>query len=390
MEDYTQTPPEGLWEGIEAGLPAPRTAFPWMWALAGVAAVLLAVVLIWRPAETDGPAVAEVTTEEVIVSPEMLTTDPAPVESEVVSSRRKAAAEAIAEVAPEVAPAEQPESEADASLTDQAGSVPAEDAATEGSVSEEPAAEDSGAVVAPSPVTPGKNDPVYSAEKNVIRRKPVVSGSLLAGGIPGTAATSYTSFATNAPTGRGGGRMPTAALLSRNKPNQTETNYSVAMRVGAMFNLSFSPHWGIESGLQLTNLQARTKSVTGNVTTLTDKTISYIGIPLLAVYTPLRLDRFSLYTSAGPMFEYGFRSFGTVDSYIGDEQVGSEKIGDKESDAIFSVGLNIGAQWQLADFGGLFLQPGVSWHLAGEGNTESFYTKHPLAFSLAAGFRFTF
>ena len=390
MEDYTQTPPEGLWEGIEAGLPAPRTAFPWMWALAGVAAVLLAVVLIWRPAETDGPAVAEVTTEEVIVSPEMLTTDPAPVESEVVSSRRKAAAEAIAEVAPVVAPAEQPESEAAASLTDLAGSAPAEDAATEESVSEEPATEDSGTVVAPSPVTPGKNDPVYSAEKNVIRRKPVVSGSLLAGGIPGTAATSYTSFATNAPTGSGEGRMPTAALLSRNKPNQTETNYSVAMRVGAMFNLSFSPHWGIESGLQLTNLQARTKSVNGNVTTLTDKTISYIGIPLLAVYTPLRLNRFSLYTSAGPMFEYGFRSFGTVDSYIGDEQVGSEKIGDKESDAIFSVGLNIGAQWQLADFGGLLLQPGVSWHLAGEGNTESFYTKHPLAFSLAAGFRFTF
>ena len=86
----------------------------------------------------------------------------------------------------------------------------------------------------------------------------------------------------------------------------------------------------------------------------------------------------------------GVRSFGTVESYIGEEQVGREKIGNKESDAIFSVGLNIGAQWQLADFGGLFVQPGVSWHMAGEGNTESFYTKHPLAFSLAAGFRFTF
>lgn len=402
MEDYTQTPPEGLWEGIEAGLPAPRTAFPWVWALAGVAAVLLAVVLIWRPADTPVPAVAEVNTEEVIVSPEELATDTVPVEPEAqekpdavrpvaVSSHRNTAAEALAEVAP----AEQPESEAAASGTDQAVAVPADDAATEESVSEEPVSEESvskndGAGVAPSPVVPERNVPVFPAEKTVIRRKPVVSGSLIAGAIPGSAATSYTSFATTAPSGRGGGRMSTAALLSRNKPNQTETNYSVAMRVGAMFNLSFSPHWGIESGLQLTNLQAQTKSVTGNVTNLTDKTISYIGIPLLVVYTPLRLDRFSLYTSAGPMFEYGFRSFGTVESYIGEEQVGREKIGNKESDAIFSVGLNIGAQWQLADFGGLFVQPGVSWHMAGEGNTESFYTKHPLAFSLAAGFRFTF
>ena len=402
MEDYTQTPPEGLWEGIEAGLPAPRTAFPWMWALAGVAAVLLAVVLIWRPADTPAPAVAEVTTEEVIVSPEDMATEPAPVEPEAVSSSRKASAGAIAEVVP----AEQPGSEAAASVTDQAVTVPADDAAIDDSAAadepaaEEPsaeeeaaegeAAEDDGAVVAPSPSVPGKNVPVFPAEKTVIRRKPVVSGSLIAGAIPGSAVTSYTSFATAAPYGRGAGRMSTAALLSRNKPNQTETNYSVAMRVGAMFNLSFSPHWGIESGLQLTNLQAQTTSVSGNVTTLTDKTISYIGIPLLAVYTPLRLDRFSLYTSAGPMFEYGFRSFGTVKSFIGEEQVGGEKINDKESDAIFSVGLNIGAQWQIADFGGLFFQPGVSWHLAGEGNTESFYTKHPLAFSLAAGFRFTF
>ncbi len=405
MEGYSQTPPDGLWEAVEAGLPAPRTAFPWMWALAGVAAVALAVVLLWRPAEPAGPAVAEVVTEEIIVSAEKMADDTAPVEPEVsekpaavhhvaVSPTRKAATEALAEVVSDNAAAEHEEAgeaEAVPSVVPASDDTTADDAAAiDDAAKEDDSAREDDAEVAPSPVVPGDKAPVFPAKKTVIRRKPVVSGSLLAGGIPGNASASYTSYANAAPSGAGGGRMATAALLSRNKLNQTETRYGVALRVGAMFSYSFSQHWGVESGIQLTNLQNQTKSVTGSVTTLTNKTISYLGVPLLVVYTPLRLDRFSLYTSAGPMFEYGFRSFGIVESYIGEEQVGRERISERESDAIFSVGLNIGAQYMVADFGGLFIQPGLSWHIAGEGNTDSFYTKHPLAFSVAAGFRFNF
>lgn len=399
MEGYSQTPPDGLWEAVEAGLPAPRTVFPWMWALAGVAAVALAVVLLWRPAEPTGPAVAEVTTEEVTVSADNLADDTVTVEPEAtenpaavrpvaVSRTRRAATEALAEVVADN-PAAVPEE------AGQAGAVPSVEPASDDAAADDAAGEDDStgeeeAKVAPSPVAPENKVSVFPAEKNVIRRKPAISGSLLAGGIPGNASTSYTSYANAAPSGSGGGRMATAALLSRNKLNQTETRYGVALRVGAMFSYSFTQHWGVESGLQLTNLQNQTRSVTGNVTTVTDKTISYLGIPLLIVYTPLRFDRFSLYTSAGPMFEYGFRSFGTAKSYIGEEQVGRERIGEKESDAIFSVGLNLGAQYMVANFGGLFVQPGLSWHIAGESNAESFYTKHPLAFSVAAGFRFNF
>ena len=399
MEGYSQTPPDGLWEAVEAGLPAPRTAFPWMWALAGVAAVALAVVLLWRPAEPAGPAVAEVTTEEVTVSADNLadetvtvepeaTENPAAVRSVAVSPNRKAATEALAEVV-----ADNPSAvheEAVSSVEPASDDAAADNVATDDVAGKDDAAEGDDAKVAPSPVAPENKVPVFPAEKTVIRRKPAISGSLLAGGIPGNASTSFTSYANAAPSGAGGGRMAAAALLSRNKLNQTETRYGVALRVGAMFSYSFTQHWGVESGLQLTNLQNQTRSVTGNVTTITDKTISYLGIPLLVVYTPLRLDRFSLYTSAGPMFEYGFRSFGTVKSYIGEEQVGRERIGEKESDAIISVGLNLGAQYMVTNFGGLFVQPGMSWHIAGEGNTESFYTKHPLAFSVAAGFRFNF
>ena len=46
MEDFSMTPPEGLWEAVEARVQRPRAGFPWWWALAGVAAVAAAAVLI--------------------------------------------------------------------------------------------------------------------------------------------------------------------------------------------------------------------------------------------------------------------------------------------------------------------------------------------------------
>ena len=67
MAEYEQTPPEGLWEAVEAGLPQQKAAaFPWMWALAAVAAVVLAVVLLWRPASSPVPADPAKLTADVV------------------------------------------------------------------------------------------------------------------------------------------------------------------------------------------------------------------------------------------------------------------------------------------------------------------------------------
>jgi hypothetical protein len=180
-------------------------------------------------------------------------------------------------------------------------------------------------------------------------------------------------------------------MLSRNRETNTDVRYSVAMRVGALVNISFTEHWGLETGLQLSNLLNETKSVTGNLTSVTDKTLSYLGIPLFAVYTPVRAGRFSLYASAGPMFEYGFYSKGVTKSYInGGRYGGQDKFKSSCSDPIWSLNANLGAQYKVSSVGTLFIQPGLSWHMGGKGNNESLYTAKPLLFSLAGGFRFLF
>ena len=405
MEGYEQTPPDGLWEAVEAALPGRRAAaFPW-WALAGVAAAVLAVVLLWpeAPVAPDG-AVA-------IVSP---------VETEAVPDKPVSLSEADAEdVSPILPEAEAPARPVSVSKTNVADvqtavsadndnivspAEPVSDSETEADVVPSVAPADTIAIespdkpdsvsekdaegvpsVLPKDVTPA--EPVFAVQA-AKRNRLAYNASLVAGGLPGVATSTTAGYGLKASPERSGSKM--APLLSRNKPSETETRHSVAMSVGAMFNLSFSEHWGVETGLQLTNLQTQVKSVSGSITTVSDKTISYVGVPLRVVYTPWRFDRFALYASAGPMFEYGFASFGKEETYMGDERTAQEPFRGKESDAVFSLGANLGAQWQVSYAGALFVQPGLSWHITGAGNTETFYTAHPLSFAISAGFRFGF
>ena len=352
MEGYEQTPPEGLWEAVEAGLPGRRAAaFPWMWALAGVAAVALTVVLLWRPEQqTVSPhALAETDnqlTESVDVPPTVQ-------QAEIPVAKKKAdVAREETEIVVEDAEAEINE------IADNNEIIEiTEDAADSGQ-------EDIKQV--PEPIPPVPETVIIPSEPGPASKSRVrLTASLLAGSLPGSASSISSGYGLATHNGPMSAKM--APMLSRNKPSQTESHYSVAMRAGALFNLSFSPHWGVETGLMLTNLQNRSKSVTGSATTVNDKTIAYLGIPLMAVWTPWTFDRFSVYASAGPMLEYGFRSFNKEQTYIGDELESSNTFNSKENDLIFSLGLNIGAQWMVSDAGALFLQPGVSWHMAGAG-----------------------
>ena len=365
MENYSQTPPEGLWESVEAGLPRKKAAWwPWVWGFAAAAAAVLAVVVLWRP-QPASPVDILSSSEQLAEVPEIL---PLASLGQNDSEEQPVVAEESA-----VAPAILSDSEESA----------ADDSEEQSVVAEEPA------------VAPAKR--LYDAERRSARSRIRTSVGLLAGGLPGAATNSYTSyggmftFAAAAPgASNGAPKTTTVSLLSRNKPTETQVRHSLALRIGALANLSFNDWLGVETGLMLSNLQSQSSVTTGNINTLTDKTTSYVGVPLHIVITPLRIDRFALYTSAGPMFEYGFRSVSTVDNYIGTEQVNHDIATAKEQDPIFSLGLNIGAQWMLGDVGGLFVQPGVSWYLPGEDNNASYYTEHPLSFALSAGFRFVF
>ena len=425
MADYSQTPPEGLWEAIDGKIRKPAApVFPWWWALAGAAAAVAAVLLLWPGSlEPGSPRLAEVAavadslgvgTEDaqgdslgaaqgdslgVAVPVDKL----APVEhvapsaaKTLTAARQNAAPEAAGkrESAPVEAEAAPVETEDVPVETEKAPERPLVAEAKDDSgnpAQKEPAEKEP----APKqwPETPERHYPADQPRLAQVSKARTASVSFVGAGVPGGPASStFTEYAMSAASRADGSRAasPMAALLSRNRTTTTIANHKMTFRAGFMVNVPLSRHFSVESGLLYTILSADITSVSGGIEALNKQRIHYLGIPLHAVYTPLSTRHFSCYISAGPMAEFSFRTDWKTAGSIDGVGTGSASGRLGKNDWLWSLEANAGVQWHPYSKGAFFLQPGISWHFPKEGAQESFYTVHPLAFTLSAGYRIFF
>lgn len=439
MADYSQTPPEGLWEAIDGKIRKPAApVFPWWWALAGAAAAVAAVLLLWPGSlEPGSPRLAEVAavadslgvgTEDAL-SDSLGTTQGdslgvavpvdklVPVEhvapsaaKTLTAARQNAAPEAAGKreavpVEAEVVPVETedvPVEAEKAPVVTEKAPVETEKAPERPLVAE--AKDDSGnpaqkepAQKEPAPKqgpeTPERHYPADQPRLAQVSKARTASVSFVGAGVPGGPASStFTEYAMSAASRADGSRAasPMAALLSRNRTTTTIANHKMTFRAGFMVNVPLSRHFSVESGLLYTILSADITSVSGGIEALNKQRIHYLGIPLHAVYTPLSTRHFSCYISAGPMAEFSFRTDWKTAGSIDGVGTGSASGRLGKNDWLWSLEANAGVQWHPYSKGAFFLQPGISWHFPKEGAQESFYTVHPLAFTLSAGYRIFF
>ncbi len=430
MADYSQTPPEGLWEAIDGKIRKPAApVFPWWWALAGAAAAVAAVLLLWPGSlEPGSPRLAEVAavTDTLGVGTEDALSDSlgaaqgvslgtavpvdklAPVEhvapsaaKTLTAARQNAAPEAAGKresvpVEAEVAPVETedvpvetekaPERPLVAEAKDDIGNPAQKEPAQKEPAQEEPAPKQ-------GPDTPERHYPADQPRLAQVSKARTASVSFVGAGVPGGPASStFTEYAMSAASRADGSRAasPMAALLSRNRTTTTIANHKMTFRAGFMVNVPLSRHFSVESGLLYTILSADITSVSGGIEALNKQRIHYLGIPLHAVYTPLSTRHFSCYISAGPMAEFSFRTDWKTAGSIDGVGTGSASGRLGKNDWLWSLEANAGVQWHPYSKGAFFLQPGISWHFPKEGAQESFYTVHPLAFTLSAGYRIFF
>ena len=425
MADYSQTPPEGLWEAIDGKIrKSAAPVFPWWWALAGAAAAVAAVLLLWPGSLVPGsPRLAEVAAvaDSLGVGTEDALSDSlgaaqgdslgatvpvdklAPVEH-VAPSAAKTLTAARQNAAPEAAGKREAvpvETEAAPVVTEKAPVV-TEKAPERPLVAEakddsgnpaqkEPAQEEPAPKQGPE--TPDRHYPADQPRLAQVSKARTASVSFVGAGVPGGPASStFTEYAMSAASRADGSRAasPMAALLSRNRTTTTIANHKMTFRAGFMVNVPLSRHFSVESGLLYTILSADITSVSGGIEALNKQRIHYLGIPLHAVYTPLSTRHFSCYISAGPMAEFSFRTDWKTAGSIDGVGTGSASGRLGKNDWLWSLEANAGVQWHPYSKGAFFLQPGISWHFPKEGAQESFYTVHPLAFTLSAGYRIFF
>ena len=421
MEDFSMTPPEGLWEAVEAKVQRPRAGFPWRWALAGVAAVAAAAVLILPFGNRTGLPGAPVS--QVVESAD--STLAAPADSVSVQPLQDVAPGGDDVLREEISrPAKNPAAASvKALVADNSAIVPETDGAPSAEV--RPSADSVTSVdntaapdrngrpdeeqKAPAVKDTAPESPSAQPENKPASREPAgrvelvrqredhrVRLAFLGSGNPGGSTSgTVTEYGfssgirmSSSPVHTGNTSLP--ALLSRNKSTTTNTRHELSLRAGLMVSVPLSRRWSIESGLLLTALHTSIDSQTGSAESATEKDFYYVGIPLQAVYTPWRGKHFSCYLSAGPMVEWDFFSKWTSTSSIGGTNSSLSKNSEVPGDVVFSLGAAAGFQWHPYSTGAFFIQPGVSWHIPGVNVPENYYKNHPVAFTLSGGYRFIF
>ena len=412
LEGHTEAEPEGLWDAVQAGMKpkAHRVAAGWWYAagsLAAAAAVALVVFLWPQPGSpvVVSPVPGDNTQAQVEENPagpavpagaDTLGVDTAGVQNEPLVPTGAFAGPAGAQIRPVLLTdaSDAPVQEQDVTESP----LKDDDAPVQGQIDpessrkeDETPVQEQNASETPRNTLPAewlRPDGVPSTRKT--GRK--VQLSVTSGGMLAQAGTSTRSGyglpdVRSVPGGPAGAPMALFSSVHRNKASSTESKHWQNFRAGLMANYAFSSRWSMETGLQYTSLQARETAESGNGSVVTDRHFNYLGIPLNIQFKPLELGQFSVYLSAGPMYEFLLGGRERSQTFAGGVLAFEDEPQKLDlKDHRWSLNAGVGLQWQPFRYGAFFVQPGVSWHIPGpEDAPETFYSVRPVAFDLVFG-----
>ena len=249
-----------------------------------------------------------------------------------------------------------------------------------------------------------QNEPEIERRQPRVRRKPttvVQAGFTATGYFSQIASTSTTGVGVPANPGSRLSFMPMTkasgtpgvnysagpSMLSRNKASTTDANHSQSAKLAVTLRVNLDYRWGIETGIVSSTLKSEFNTTVGSSSTFTDRTITYLGIPLFATYNVFEWYRLSMYLSAGPMYEFTTRTNLESRSYVGGSLTESNFDNTLYEDSKWSVNASAGLQLRVSDRSALFVQPGVSYHFKDDSALETFYTEHPASYNITFGYR---
>lgn len=400
FSDYSVPEPDGLWVGIEAGLPVHRRAriVPWLWGMAGVAAAAGLFFFLRRPEPgmpvVSGPVVADVSPVRDSLEtpsdsvPELLL--PPPVADKPV--RRM---ERLAESVPEIIEPEPADSVWDAPSQEETipESLPEETTRNAGVPEDD--------FVPQEPDEPVEDNPVLFPDvfpddtPAEASRRPsggVSLGLHLGGGGQGTETTdagfgmNQTPMMRRAPASRDASML---RLVSAGKPSELNCTHSAPFRAGVELAWHFLPHWSLVSGVNYSSLRSTFTESTHSSTVQERQTMDYAGIPLRVAFDYPVWKWLHVYASAGGMWEKNIRSSSFSSVSVGSSSEHLTENDVPEGGTFWSVGGGIGVEARPSRVIGLFVEPGMDYHFGGSDPlVRNLYTDKPLQGNVKFGIRF--
>ena len=190
-----------------------------------------------------------------------------------------------------------------------------------------------------------------------------------------------------------GGFRNGESLVVYNQP-EVETKYShkLPVKFGVSFRYGFNERLGIESGLTYTLLNSTftTAAGTANGNTTGKQTLHYIGIPLNVTYNIIASKLFNVYASAGGAMEKAVGGYFETTGHVDGKRSETNRNSLKPKELQWSLNASAGAQVNVLNQLGLYVEPGISYRIPSGSHVRSIYTDKKLDFSIGFGIRFNF
>lgn len=190
-----------------------------------------------------------------------------------------------------------------------------------------------------------------------------------------------------------GGFRNGESLVVYNQPEvETKYNHKLPVKFGVSFRYGFNEKFGIESGLTYTLLNSTftTAAGTANGNTTGKQTLHYIGIPLNVTYNIIGSKLFNVYASAGGAMEKAVGGYFETTGHVDGKRSETNRNSLKPKELQWSLNASAGAQVNILNQLGLFVEPGISYRIPNGSHVRSIYTDKQLDFSIGFGIRFNF
>lgn len=190
-----------------------------------------------------------------------------------------------------------------------------------------------------------------------------------------------------------GGFRNGESFVVYNQP-EVETKYShkLPVKFGVSFRYGFNDRLGIESGLTYTLLNSTFTTAAGatNGNTTGKQTLHYIGIPLNVTYNIIGTRLFNVYASAGGAVEKAVGGHFETTGHVDGKRSETNRNSLKPKELQWSLNASAGAQVNVMNQLGLYVEPGISYRIPSGSHVRSIYTDKKLDFSIGFGIRFNF
>ena len=163
--------------------------------------------------------------------------------------------------------------------------------------------------------------------------------------------------------------------LRKNTRQVKNIKHKQPLSFGLSVRKALPKNFSVETGVTYTMLSS--EITYENSSEKTDQKLHYIGIPVRANWSFVNDKRFTVYVSAGGAIEkcvYG--------------KVGSEK--ETVNPVQLSVMGAVGAQYNISNRVGIYVEPGVSYFFDDGSPIETIRKENPTNFTLQAGIRLTY